>query len=369
MAQFHATTPQWNSLGSSDDRAAWTGVWPGTSTPLRVEAAGWRGKPVFFRLISEWTEPERMVSAQNASGSKALEVVLVSFLLVMLAGAVWLARRNYQRQKSDPLGAFRLGLLIFALQMLAWLFSAHFVPSLDTIGLFVLDASGGVFLGSIFYIVYLAIEPYVRKHWPHAIISWTRLMSGRIRDPLVGRDILFGVILGVVWSIIIGLMLLGLKRIGAAPQFASTEFLFGPRYFAGTIFSHLTQSVQATLGFFFLMFVFRIIFRNPWLAALAFVTFWTFLKAYGEHHLYLMVPAFIAIYGIAAFVVLRFGFIALAVGIFSVDVMASAPVTTDISSWYIGGAICVPLLMAALAIWGCYTALAGQKLVGENLFE
>ncbi len=88
-------------------------------------------------------------------------------------------------QKSDPQGALRLGLLIFALQMLVWLFSAHFVPSLGTFGLFVLASSGSVFLAAVFYIVYLAIEPFVRRHWPHAIISWSRLMTGRIRDALV----------------------------------------------------------------------------------------------------------------------------------------------------------------------------------------
>ena len=43
--------------------------------------------------------------------------------------------------------------------------------------------------------------------------------------------------------------------------------------------------------------------------------------------------------------------------------------TTDFSSWYIGAPIFVFSLIAALALWGCYTALAGQKLVKEHLFE
>jgi hypothetical protein len=29
----------------------------------------------------------------------------------------------------------------------------------------------------------------------------------------------------------------------------------------------------------------------------------------------------------------------------------------------------VLLLIVAMAIWGCHTALAGQKLVKENLFD
>ena len=85
--------------------------------------------------------------------------------------------------------------------------------------------------------------------------------------------------------------------------------------------------------------------------------------------LLLIVPAWAIIYAIAAFVVLRFGFIALAVGIFTVDLLGSVPVTTDFSSWYIGGSLFVFVLIAAMAVWGCYTALGGQKLVRENLLD
>ena len=39
----------------------------------------------------------------------------------------------------------------------------------------------------------------VRHRWPHALISWNRLLEGRLGDSLVGRDVLVGVFLaGVV---------------------------------------------------------------------------------------------------------------------------------------------------------------------------
>ncbi len=368
MSQFHSVQPIWNSLGAADQRAAWTGVWPGTATPLRVEAAAFQGKPVFFRLIGDWTEPDRMPSADH-SGSKAPEVLLVIFLLVLFAGAIWLARRNYVQQRSDPQGALRLGLLVLALQMLVWVFNAHFVPSLGTFGLFIFASSGAIFLSAVFFIVYLAIEPFVRRHWPHAIISWSRLMAGRVRDPLVGRDILYGVILGVSWTLIFEIMFLALKHIGATPDLGSPEFFLGLRRVLGTCLTHAASSIQGTLIFFFLMFAFRVILRKPWLAALAFVAFWTALKAYSDHHFVYTVPAYIAVYAIAAFVVLRFGFVALAVGLFTVELLANLPITTDLSSWYIGNSLFVIALIAAMAVWGCYLALAGQRLVKENLFE
>ena len=49
--------PTWTSLADSDARMAWTGTWPGTTRPLRVEAAAFHGKPVFF--LSSATGPSR----------------------------------------------------------------------------------------------------------------------------------------------------------------------------------------------------------------------------------------------------------------------------------------------------------------------
>jgi len=367
MTQFHAVAPTWNSLAASDQRAAWSGVWPGTSHSLRVEAGAFQGKPVYFQLIGDWTEPDRMVSGEQ--GSKVPQVLMVFFLLLLLGGAVWLARRNHLQQKGDPVGALRTGGLIFGLQMLVWVLNAHFMPSLGTFYLFILATATSLFVAAVFYVVYLAIEPYVRRHWPHGIISWSRLLTGRIRDPLVGRDALFGVLLGVTWTLIFEFMFLALKHIGATPDLSSPAFFLGARRVLGACASQLTTSIEAALVFFFLMFVFRVILRKPWLAALAFVALWTATKSYDNHHFIYIVPAYLAVYGIAAFVVLRFGFIALAVGLFTVDLLANLPLTTDVSSWYLGNSVFVVLLIAAVAVWGCYCALAGQKLIKEHLFE
>ena len=226
-----------------------------------------------------------------------------------------------------------------------------------------------MFLSAVFYLVYLAIEPFVRRHWPHAIISWSRLLAGRIRDPLVGRDVLFGVILGLLWLVIFSVAGLILQHISAEPDLSSSAYLMGFRHVVGTCLNHAALSVQATLGFFFLMFVFRVLFRKPWIAALAFVAFWLLLKSYGNHHWMYVAPATVAVYGIAAYMILRFGFITLAVGIFTADLVGGLPLTSDLSSFYIGAPAFVFGLVLAMALWGCYTALAGQKLVKEGLFD
>ena len=369
QAQLQPAASTWNSLAASDARAAWTGTWPGTTYPLRVEAASWRGKPVYFALIGNWTEAHRMENSEQSVSKKVMNTLLSVGALLLLLAAVLIAWRNYVREKADVQGAWRLGIAIFTIQILLWFFQAHFVDSVSVIGLFVLAISGGLFISTVTCALYLAIEPYVRRRWPHAIISWSRLVGGQVRDPLVGRDVLYGVLLGVIWALIFSVFYLLRLRAGDAPNFGATDYLLGARHVIGSWLWQLATSVQGFLVFFFVMFVLRVILRKPWLAALAFVALFAGLKTAGSHHVLIDVSTFVAIYAIAAFMVLRFGFITLATGMFTVDLLLNIPITTNLSSWYLGGSLFVLLTVTSLAVWGAYTSLAGQKIWKENLFE
>ncbi len=369
QAQFQPAASTWNSLAASDARAAWTGTWPGTSYPLRIEAASYRGKPVYFDLIGDWTEPNRMPSSDESFGKKVWTAVLALLAACLLLAAVLIAWRNCVHEKADVQGARRLGIVIFSLQMLLWLFKAHLVLAVSSLWLFVLAASSSLFTAAVVSALYLAIEPYVRRRWPHAIISWSRLMAGKVRDPLVGRDILYGVLLGMSWGFIFSVFHLLRLRAGDAPAFGATDYLLGAHQVIGSWLWQLATSVQGTLLFFFVMFLLRVILRKPWLAALAFVAVFTAIKTADSHHILIDVSTFAAIYAIAAFIVLRFGFIALATGMFTVDSLLNIPITTNLSSWYLGGSLFVVLTVTGLAVWGCYTSLAGQKIWKENLFE
>ena len=41
-----------------------------------------------------------------------------------------------------------------------------------------------------------------RKFWPDALLGWSRLLTGHIRDPRVGRDLLIGMAFGVALALI-----------------------------------------------------------------------------------------------------------------------------------------------------------------------
>jgi len=370
LAQFKVTEPIWTSLATSDTRAAWIGTWPGGSRPLHVEAAAFEGKPVFFSLTGPWTRPERMrPDPPTTVRRRAGNLILLTVILLVVTCAAFLARRNYIRGSGDRRGAFRLAGVVFAALMALWLCEGHFVPAPIMLLPFALAISTALFYSGLMWILYLSLEPYVRRHWPQTLVSWSRLVMGRLRDPLVGRDVLFGVILGNVLVLIfhVGGALEMAK--GAAPQVNSTDYLIGGRHAVGACLYHIPAAIQATLLFFFLLFVLRVLLRKEWLAAIVFVAIWTTLKTLGSDYPWIEGPAWTLIYGVAALIVFRFGFVALAIGLFVTDMLLNVPVTLDFSAWYAGSTLLPLMIVAALAVWGFYNALAGQKLWKAELFS
>ncbi|HXW22295.1 MAG TPA: hypothetical protein VEK14_05255, partial [Rhodomicrobium sp.] len=366
--QFKDATPEWTSLAASDTRAAWTGVWPVSGRPLRIEAAAFRGRPVFFRLIGPWTRPERMSPFEDMPHRKVSQILQLVFLALIFSGAAALARRNYKRGHSDRRGAFRLAQFLFVIQLALWLAYGHFVPDVQLTALFVFALSFALFMSALSWLLYMALEPLIRKLWPQTIISWTRVVSGRIRDPLVARDTLFGIILGLIWVLILGVRFTyGFSRLGLAPQMLSTDYLLGLRSTLGALLVQLPDGIQGTLAFFFILAVLRFLLRKPWAAAVGFVVIFTTLRGLASHHPALEVPASILVYGIAAVALVRFGLVTLAVAVFVADTLLNVPVTFDFSRWYAPFTLAVPLVFLALAIWSFRTALAGQKLIKPDL--
>jgi serine/threonine protein kinase len=368
-SELHSSESVWDSLASADTRAAWDGVWPGSARPLHIEAAARRGKPVYFALTGPWTKPKRTNQVEQTRSNKTSQIIGLSIALVILAGSLFLAYRNYWRGKGDRQGALRLASLVFAVELCVCLFRSHFVLTFDAVGLFILTVSTALFVSGYIWVLYLALEPYVRRNWPQTIISWTRFISGRLRDPLVGRDLMFGVILGISWVFVFAVGNFFLIRAGDRPQLANAEFLEGFRESVALGLVNIVSSIQTTLIFFFLVVLLRVLVKSRWVAAILFALLYTVPKVLGSDHLLIETPVWLIIYSIAAIAVVRFGLVVLAVGVLTVDVLLNVPITLDFSNWYAARSLCVVLSFVAIAAWGFYTSLAGQRLWKDDLFE
>ncbi len=363
-SKLQPSPPEWTPLGAADARAAWTGVWPGSTQQLGVEAATWHGKPVFFAMIGDWNKPWRMVAPETTDDKKTRlsQIIGVLLLTALLAAGAWLARRNYRQGRADRDGALRLAAVMFVLEILLWLSRSHFVPGLETFGLMLWAISSGLSWGAIMWMLYLAVEPWIRRRWPHAIISWSRLLSGQLRDPLVGRDILLGVTFGVVWILIFEFTYIPLAHMGAAPQLNSTAYLLGGRQAFGQWLMQIPSSIVGTLEFFFLLLGLKVLLRKDWIAAIAFVALFVGLRSLQSTHPAVDLPALVLVYGVLVLIVFRFGLVPLACAAFTVDMLGSVPFTADFSAWYMGTTVLALLSVVALAGWGFYHSLGGEPV-------
>ena len=83
----------------------------------------------------------------------------------------------------------RLAVFVFASAMSVWAFVTSHVASDAELALLLLGASLALFLAGVCWLLYVALEPLIRRRWPDSLIAWTRLLSGRLSDPLVGRSL------------------------------------------------------------------------------------------------------------------------------------------------------------------------------------
>ena len=365
LQQFRKVEPEWTANVATDSRVAWEGTWPGTRRSLHIEAASFHGKPVFFSMMGPWTKPPSAPNPQTTM-QKVGKLVGISLTVTLIIVGSMLARVNYRKGRGDVRGAWRVAAAVFGLELLVCLSRSHFVPGIESMEILAIGASTGLFVAALIFVIYLALEPYVRRIWPQTIISWTRLLDGRFRDPMIGRDVLTGTLLGISWCLVFLFGYLVKLKYGALPLVGGAEYMFGARVTAGLWLSTAVSSMLGVMNFFFLLVMLQRLVRNRWLAAAIFVLAYTLPQMPGSDHVLADSIVWVLIYSIAAYAVVRFGLIALAMAIVVANTMLNVPCTKDLSRWYAPNVLFVILLFVALAAWGAYTSLGGKKILKDE---
>jgi serine/threonine-protein kinase len=243
-------------LTAYDVRAAWTGVYPDQpDIPIRIEAAAYRGKTVHFAVVAPWSLPWLVQEPPATTGQKISAGVFITLFISVCLFAAFLARRNLRGGRGDRRGALRLSAFVFAACILAWAFGADHTPTSDEVkGFFFIALSQSLLVASMTWLAYLALEPYVRRRWPETIVSWNRLLGGGLRDPLVGKDILVGVVIGVFFTLLTPILENYLRLLaGVSPIWgADTNSWLSARRF---IANGLLAQFNFAIGFSLLMFL------------------------------------------------------------------------------------------------------------------
>jgi serine/threonine-protein kinase len=357
LAQMKSAEPLWTWLASSDTRAAWTGTWPDSGRPLRVEAAALGGRPVAFMAAGPWRKPARVTEATQGRET-AIVTVLFAIMFGILGGAGLLARQNLRSGRGDLQGATRLGICMAAVLMCVWACQVHLAGSLGLFAMFMIALCTSVFYGVLVWTIYVALEPYVRKHWPQVLVSWTNVLAGHAADPVVGRDVLVGTALGVGWALLVRLADRWSGENDLVGYPGATELLAGMRGTVGLIVQGVPYAMRNVLFYFFLLFVLRVVLRRQWPAAAAFAGGFTLLSALGnDGSAWVNGPVALAYFGSGAVVVLRWGLLSYAVGLFVSELLLKLPATLDPSAWYFGNMLLTLAVIVGLAAWSCYTVV------------
>jgi serine/threonine-protein kinase len=360
---LQSVAAEWNWLATADTRAAWTGTWPGTDERFRVEAAALYGQVVAFQLVSPWTRPWRS-NTDDDDGAAAIVTIFLVLVLCILIGGTILAARNLRAGRGDRSGAIRLGVVGVAALWLVWICQVHATMSIGMIGVFLVAVVTTTFYGLFFWGIYLALEPFVRRHWPQTLVAWTTVLGGSVRDAVVGRDVLVGIAIGTLIAVLIRLT----AWLADLPLWTSTDLLSGPRTVGGQMAMQAVYAGRSALFFFYLLFVFRVVLRNQWAAAVLFVMLFAVTDALDSRTPWLEAASTALYMAMLAAAVLRWGLVTLATAMLAANLMVLVPATTDPSAWYFGATVLVLGTVVALAGWAFYSAVGG-RLFGERAMD
>jgi hypothetical protein len=361
MTRFQTTDPAWTPLASWDTRAAWTGADAATGAKLRVEAAAWRGRPVFFRILGPWSTPERM-----EAGERTPQILTILAIYVLLIAACSLAWRNYRSGRCDRRGALKLFLLYFCCMLAARLIAGHHAPVFAEADIVWKSLSVSALNAAAIAVFYIALEPSVRRRWPETMISWSRFTTKGIRDPRVGRDILYGAAMGGIFAIL-KLVQIRLHGVAAPPALPDLSGLGGLRPLAGFGLQAIYSSMFEPMIVLFVLFLMRVLLRKQWIAAAAAVVFLSVIFSGSLPAPWIDIPATVLLEAIEVFLLLRFGVPAVIVAGIVATYLLDVPITLDFSSWYAGIGVMTLVACALIAWYGFRTALAGRSVWGDEV--
>ncbi len=347
------------SIGTALDRAV----------PARIEADLEGSRVVSASVVWPWSPTPRSRAAKVV----AAEDVPDLFFLVLTVASLPLAYRNLRAGRGDRQGATRLGIVVLVGLLAYQILRAHPPATFSGFNNALQHAvAWALYFGATAALFYLALEPVVRRVWPERLVSWTRLLSGNARDPLVARDVLLGMVtfFGLIGLSIVMVRLSGVVQL---PAKSSLDPLLGLERCAGATALAVVMAVRLGLVFLLLLQLLRALGRIRWLATVVF-----FGVVAGVISSFMVTAGVLATLGIplalvfgAAILLLlvRVGLLSMAVVLFFGSLTMSFPTVVRLSGW---SAFCAWWLLGITFLgcaYGVYFATGGRPLGSRRFIE
>jgi len=351
--------PQWAAPVDSDAKAAWTVGSDGT----RIEAASYHGRPVWFFVIPPWRVPARMAAPKAELGDRIATALVVLINVAFWAAAIALALRNLRRGQGDRRGAKRLAVAVFAIALIGTLLLAHHVAdALDEMFLILSMVGLALLMTAATWIGYIAIEPLVRRRWPRMLIAVSRFLAGRLRDPMIGRELLIGSTAGL--ALVLLRQLIALYP-GTPPIQSASLTLSGLRYVGWFAVGSLALAIVGPIYAATLIVGAQVITRVR--ASIIIVTVLGAMIVIGDvaGPVWLRVLFGLLVGATVLVLIFRFGLLAYGAGVFSYVFIRRVPITLDPSAWYFGRSLFTLLLLTAVAVYAFVISLGGKRWLPE----
>lgn len=157
LTRFNVTESQWTPPHAYDARQAWNGSLANLpDIPIRVEAASFRGKPVYFEIVFPWIQPVTEFTDTNSPGQKVAAWTLLSVFFGTLVLDALLALRNLRTGRCDRRGAFRVAFFFFCLRMAVWFLTLITSPRTESFLLLITGIQSALFWSCFVGVMYLA---------------------------------------------------------------------------------------------------------------------------------------------------------------------------------------------------------------------
>jgi serine/threonine-protein kinase len=363
---------------SQIERIEWSGISPMPGEPTVAWRAGsnqpeTRPREIVTTLVDgrpTWVRvDDPRVTHEHVQSARAPDRVALVFFIFFVGGAV-VAGLNVRTGRWDRRGAARLAVVAFVLCFASDIIGSHHpLSASEEVRGFFASVAYGATRALMTWLLYIAIEPFVRRLHPSSLVSWSRLLAGRVSDPAVGRDVLFGLAVFALQSlaVVISVIVLDISMAGLPVfAFASGDNPLAVASYTAAVIRLPAVTLGSALGFLLIYVVTRWMlgrFNRVALLLLWAAVFLFVFAAYTHPDLRpLAVAVFAAVSATAStYLAVRHGLLAFATFQFIQQVSLQTVVTLDPTDWYFPPTAIFLLLVAVLTVFGIKTSI-DQKL-------
>jgi hypothetical protein len=278
------------------------------------------------------------------------------------------ARRNYVRGRGDRSGALKIAFFVMSTVLVARLMRvAHTTVIASEWAVLSAVIADTFFAGAQVWLAYMALEPYVRRHQPEMLISWSRVLRGNWRDPLVGRHVLLGCFFGMVVNLLFAQLAVAGGALFGRPALPNSLF-FGLGEWSSllaNLFGQLGFAPVQMLAYVFLLIVAKAFLKTDWIVA-------PLIIAVGSSQFFgrgLGSPSEIVFVTLGLsfiYVALRFsGLLGSTVATATATFVNSSIFILEPSSWIFGQALASVAVIAAITIWAFKSSLGVKPILGN----